>query len=113
MNLKLIAFAACSAFTLAIAPSAFAQTAKEIRAECRAEAGARKGAERSQFVKDCVAQKKATNKTNKKTAKVTKTAASEKQLAQRAKMRNCSTEFRKSGKAKSERRAFMSDCLKR
>jgi hypothetical protein len=112
MNWKLFVVAVCAAFGVSALQSVEAKTTKEIRAECRAEAGTRGGGDRTRFVKDCVAQKKAANKATKKTAKVTKTVASEKQLAQRAKMRSCSAEFRKTGKPKAERRAFMSACMK-
>ena len=104
MKFSFVALFAISLFAAFTAmPVASASPAQERRALCRQEAGERIGADRKSFIASCVKEKKAA---------VAK-SATPKQTAQRAKMRACSEEFKISGQAKSERRAFISACLKR
>jgi hypothetical protein len=99
--IALAAAAVVAAFTAM--PVSSASPAQERRAQCRQEAGDRVGVDRKSFIASCLSAKKAA------TAK----SATPKQLAQRAKMRACSEEFKTAGQPKSARRAFISACLKR
>jgi hypothetical protein len=103
MKIAMIAAAIAGACFISLSP--VAQAATTPTQDCRAEAGKLKGEARKIFMKDCVSQKRADKKASRK-------PPSEKQLAQRAKMKDCSAKFKDSGKAKSERRAFMSACMK-
>jgi psiF repeat len=108
MKTTLIASLLAASFAaLAIAPVAAASPAQERRAACKADAGSRVGAERKEFMASCLNAKKAEMRAAKKSA------PSQKQLTQRARMKACSEEFKIAGQPKSERRAFISACLKR
>ncbi len=89
---------------VAAMPAVSASPAQERRSVCRAEAGSRVGADRKEFIASCVIAKKKA---------AAKKPASEKQITQRAKMRACSEDFKIAGQPKSERRAFISACMKR
>ncbi len=104
--MKISFFAIVAATLLAVfsaMPATSASPAQERRAQCREEAGSRVGAERKEFIAGCLRAKKAA---------IAK-AATPKQTAQRAKMRACSEEFKIAGQPKSERRGFISACMKR
>ena len=99
--MKTLVSAALSAALIALAclagnAHAAAATVKEARAMCKTEAGAMKGAERKTFMKSCVAKNRPARAMS----------------PQAMKMKSCSAEFKGSGKAKGERRAFMSACMK-
>jgi psiF repeat len=75
-----------------------ASTRSEARAMCKKDSASMKGAERKAFMKDCMAK----NAPPKKAPS-----------AQNTKMKTCSADFKASGKPSSERRAFMSSCMKK
>ncbi len=92
------------ALLLALPMTGFAATdAKAVRAKCVADAGDLTGAAKKASVRDCVKANRALTETR---------APTEKQLAQRAKMKRCSADFKASGREKSERKAFLGACLK-
>jgi psiF repeat len=75
-----------------------ASTRAEARTMCTKDSAAMKGAERKAFMKDCMAK----NAPPKKAPS-----------AQNLKMKSCSADFKATGKPSSERRAFMSSCMKK
>ena len=75
-----------------------ASTRAEARTMCKKDSASMKGAERKAFVKDCMAK----NAPPKKAPSV-----------QNMKMKTCSADFKATGKPSSERRAFMSGCMKK
>jgi hypothetical protein len=77
---------------------AAASTRTEARAMCKKDSASMKGTERKAFMKDCMAK----NAPPKKAPS-----------AQNMKMKSCSADFKASGKPSSERRAFMSSCMKK
>jgi hypothetical protein len=89
-------------FTPTIASATDSAETRTLRAQCNAEAGARIGAERKAFVRECVRVQRAAKRAQ----------TTDKQLAQREKLRACSAQFRATGQAASERRSFMRSCLK-
>ncbi len=100
--MKKILLAISIALPLSVAfistPATAASTRAEARAMCKKDSAAMKGAERKAFVKDCMAK----NAPPKKAPS-----------AQNLKMKTCSADFKATGKPSSERKTFMSTCMKK
>jgi hypothetical protein len=100
MKKVFIALAIALPLSLALVSTsaAAASTRTEARTMCKKDSASMKGAERKAFMKDCMAK----NAPPKKAPS-----------AQNLKMKSCSADFKASGKPSSERRAFMSSCMKK
>jgi mannose/fructose/N-acetylgalactosamine-specific phosphotransferase system component IIB len=97
MNHK-VALVVASLFVLFSAPAAFANVQHERMKACNVEAGDRKGDERKAYMKNCLSAKKA--------------EANAAKNAQQQKMKTCNVEAKAKNIPGSERKKFMSECLR-
>lgn len=98
------------------APAAFAADDKkptpqqQRMKDCNAQAKGMKGQERKDFMKGCLSGKQAENKAAREERRAENQAARQ---TQQEKMKTCNAEAKTKGLKGAERKAFMSDCLKK